>query len=373
MQLLSSGARGSAVAEVRSILAGLGLLRNTDPDFRELFDDSAERAVLAFQQNRGLSVDGIVGAQTYRALTDARWRLGDRVLLQTATHPQRGDDVETLQNQLTELGYDLGRVDGVFGRRSDQALRAFQRDSGLVSDGICATLTLRALSQLGRRVVGGRPDFLRDMAAVADAGPNLLGKRVVVDPSHGGVDHGIEIDGISESDIVWDLAARLEGRLNAVGVTTWLTRGPDNTSTDEQRAQFANNQRADLVISLHLESSPSPLQNGVATYYYGNARTGSVLGEQLSELVQKEIVARTSMLNARSHAKTWDLLRLTRMPAVWVEVGYLSSPLDRARLVDPVFRDVVAEAILVAVQRLYLPAESDPPTGVMRMPATSDS
>jgi N-acetylmuramoyl-L-alanine amidase len=57
------------------------------------------------------------------------------------------------------------------------------------------------------------------------------------------------------------------------------------------------------------------------------------------------------------------------MAAVRVELGYLTSATDRARLRDPHFRDVVAEGLLVAVQRLYLPSADDPPTGVMRIPA----
>ena len=359
------------MAEIRGILAGLGLLNNTDRARAAEFDAPTERAVRAFQQARGLSADGIVGADTYRALNAARWRPGDRVLIHNATALLRGDDVEELQTRLLELGYDPGRTDGIFGRRTEAAVRAFQRDSGLVPDGICASLTMRALGQLGRRIVGGRPQLLRDMVAVADSGPSLFGKRIVVDPSRGGGDPGAVGGGTSEADLMWDLASRLEGRLSAVGVTTWLTRGPNNTSTMEQRAQFANNQRADLVLSLHLDSAPSPRPNGVATYYYGGTETSSTLGERLADLVQREIVARTSMLDARIHAKTWELLRLTRMPAVWVEVGYLSSPVDRANILDPVFRDVVAEAILVAVQRLYLPADADPPTGVMRIPAES--
>jgi len=64
-----------------------------------------------------------------------------------------------------------------------------------------------------------------------------------------------------------------------------------------------------------------------------------------------------------------ELLRLTRMPTVRVELGYLSSPIDRPLLVDPRFRDTVAEGLLVAVQRLYLPLSDDFPTGVMRIPA----
>jgi N-acetylmuramoyl-L-alanine amidase len=54
---------------------------------------------------------------------------------------------------------------------------------------------------------------------------------------------------------------------------------------------------------------------------------------------------------------------MTRMPAVCVAVGHLTSPVDRRRLIDPSFRELVVEAVLAAVQRMYLPAESDVPTG----------
>jgi len=84
--------------------------------------------------------------------------------------------------------------------------------------------------------------------------------------------------------------------------------------------------------------------------------------------VQREIVARTGLQNCRSQGKTWTLLRLTRMPAVRVELGHLSHPGDAARLADPSFRDDVAEGLLVAVQRLYLPPDRDPPTGLLRLP-----
>ena len=67
------------------------------------------------------------------------------------------------------------------------------------------------------------------------------------------------------------------------------------------------------------------------------------------------------------HGKTWELLRLTRMPAVRLELGHVTHAGDAARLADPAFRDTVAEAVLVGVQRLYLPADLDPPTGVLRL------
>jgi N-acetylmuramoyl-L-alanine amidase len=369
MQQLRRGDSGSAVAEVRGMLATLGLLGNTDPGTAEVFDEDTELAVRHFQQRRGLSVDGLVGPETYAALIDAHWSLGDRVLAHHSGQPMRGDDVTALQTRLMELGYNV-RSDGIFGPTTAEATRMFQRDYGLVPDGICGPGTLRALRQLGRRVVGGSPQMLRESAAVAAAGPSLLGKRVLIDPGHGGGDPGTVHGELTEADLAWDMAHRLEGRLTALGVQSWLTRGPHNGSCDEERAAFANAVAADLLLSLHIDGSRSAKANGIAAYYYGGASV-STIGERLADLARRELVARTGLLDCRTHAKTWTLLRMTRMPAVRVEVGYLTSPIDRARLLDPLFRDTVAEGLLVAIQRLYLPKADDPPTGMLRMPITA--
>ena len=367
MQSLRRGVTGSAVVEVRRMLASLGLLDNTDPRREDEFDEATELAVRHFQQRRAISVDGVVGAETFTALTGAHWQLGDRVLAHQPGQVLTGDDVGALQQQLLELGYHIPRADGVFGPTTAEALRSFQRDYGLVADGICGLTTLRALRQLGRRVVGGSPQLLREMVAVAASGPNLLGKRIVIDPGHGGEDRGVEHDGATEAELVWDLATRLEGRLTALGVRTLLTRGPANSRTDDERAALANEAGADLVLSLHVDGFASPLANGLATYYYGTEGASSTMGERLADLVRREVVARTGLTDGRTHGKAWALLRMTRMPAVRVELGYLTSPIDRPRLLDPLFRDTVAEGLLVAVQRLYLSSADDPPTGVMQI------
>ncbi len=386
MQMFRRGDTGPAVEEVRATLTALGLLEQPWLLSREaeVFDEATDRAVRAFQQRRGVTVDGLVGPETYAALQAARLSLGDRILLHVPGRLLGGDDVAALQERLLELGFDAGRVDSQFGSRTEQALVRFQREYGLVSDGVCGPATLRALKQLGRLVTGGRPQAMRESEALHRSGVSLAGKVVVLDPGHGGSDPGATGHGLQEAALVMDLAARLEGRLTAVGVQTLLTRGPDSCPDDADRAGLANGARADLVLSLHVDRADSPACHGVATYHYGTVPSGravagtggsgsgtgvtSTVGERLAGLVQRELVARTDLLDCRTHAKSWSLLRLTSMPTVRVELGHVSNAGDAARLDDPAFRDTVAEALLVAVQRLFLPKDLDPPTGIMHLP-----
>ncbi|WP_019870188.1 N-acetylmuramoyl-L-alanine amidase [Salinispora oceanensis] len=369
MRPIRPGDRGPAVTEIRKVLAGLDLLVPAAPDSDE-FDARTERAVRAFQQSRGLSVDGRVGTETWQALDAARWRLGARSLYHSVPEPLIGEDIRSLQERLLEMGYDVGRADAIYGVRTARALAQFQREVGLVPDGTCGPHTVNSLRRLGRKVVGGRPQWLRESDAIRQSGPTLVGRMVVIDPGHGGSDPGVSVpEGQlhwTEADLVHDLASRLEGRLAAAGVRVQLTRGPAQRDhlPDVDRAALANSLGADVFISLHLDGHVNPAADGVATYHYGTDNgVTSTTGERLAGLVQREIVARTGLRDCRSHAKAWDLLRLTRMPAVRVEVGYLTSPGDRSRLVEPRFRDRVVEAIVAAIQRMYYPIEQDVPTG----------
>jgi len=368
MQVLRRGDVGPAVAEIRRTLVTLGLLSSddagNDPRRSQSFDADTEHAVRTFQQRRGLITDGLVGPATYASLRAATYQLGDRPLSFVVSHPLSGDDVSMLQERLLELGYDAGRPNGLFGRQIELALRDFQRDYGLTVDGICGAETIRALRQLKPKVRGGRPVFLREQEQVRRAGPRLRGKRIVIDPGHGGRDRGVVVGSLSEADLVWNLASRLEGRMQATGMEALLSRGPNQCPPESERARFANDAGADLILSLHIDANSSPHARGVASFHFGTG-TGitSTVGETLAGFIQREIVARTGMPDCRSHPRTWDILRSTRCTAVRVEVGYLTNAQDRALLSDPEFRDTVAEAILVAVKRLYLLGKNDQPTG----------
>ena len=329
----------------------------------------SEEEIRSFQQSRGLTVTGIINDVTARALEEARWKLGDRSLYLQEPPLMRGDDVAALQARLTEMGFDCGRVDGIYGELTSGAVKEFQKSVGIAVDGQCGPATVIALIRLTKIVSGGTPSQLRESASQKNRGPALANKVIVLDPSLGGKDKGNVANNVIESEIVYDIAQRVEGRLLALGASVFLTRGANNSPSEAERITFSNQREADLMISLHVDSHPNPDAHGVATYFYGSDAHGihSIVGERFASLVQREICARTDLLNCRTHAMTWDLLRLTKAPVVRIDLGYASNAGDASRLARPDFRDVIAESLLIAIQRLYLSTEDDAKTGTLRI------
>jgi len=315
--------------------------------------------IRSFQQARGLHVTGELTPETLRAIEESRWKLGDRSLYLQNSPLMHGDDVAALQSRLTEMGFNCGRVDGIVGEVTESAVKDFQKSVGVKVDGKCGPATIIALLRLTKIVSGGTPSALRESAVQKNRGPALANKVIVIDPSSEEY----------EREIVYDIAQRIEGRLLALGASVFLTRGAHNNPSESERISFTNESVADLLISLHVDHHTNASARGVATFFYGSDQHGvhSIVGERFASLVQREICARTDFLNCRTHAKTWDSLRLTKAPAVRVDLGYATNASDIERLARPDFRDTLAESFIIAIQRLYLAAEDDAKTGTLRI------
>ncbi|GGG81914.1 N-acetylmuramoyl-L-alanine amidase [Corynebacterium pelargi] len=380
--ILRVGDRSARVAEVRDALARLGFLQGTSrkvssskgqtfTEEEKLFDEPLAEALKAFQQARGIIASGIINDPTLRVLREASYALGSRVLSFQPNNLFVGDDVLQLQQQLQELGFYTDRLDGRFGEQTHASLMNYQMNYGLQVDGICGPDTIRAFGLLGRRITGGSPQQLRERERVRESGPRLAGKRVVIDPALGGSNRGQVVKGrfgeISEEELIWDLATRVEGRMIAAGMETIISRPRQDDPSQTSRAEIANAFDADLMICLQADRYQNEKASGCASFYFGSEMgSNSLIGELLSGFIQREIVARTSLINCGNHARTWDLLRVTQMPTVEVVVGYLTNPEDVKILTDPAARDAIAEAIVVAVKRLYLQEQDDQPTGTFR-------
>lgn len=347
---IRSSDRGDAVRDLQSRLQRAG---SDGLVVDGHFGPATLEAVRAFQRARGLGADGIVGRETWRALTEAGFHLGDRLLWQ-ASAAMRGDDVRELQHRLNRLGFDADQEDGIFGPLARAAVEEFQRNVGLAVDGLAGPATIAALRRLHRgHQSGGVGVRARQREALRQlTGRGVVGARVLLDPTRGGDDQGRDgPGGAHEADLTWEIVRRLEGRLGARGASVALTRGPRNGPPASDRARTANELDVDLVLSVGVNAHHSPAASGSASYYFGSPSFTSEPGLLLAQRVRDALADDGWLPDCGVHPMTWPLLRETRMPTVVVEPGFLTSPRDAAALMDPARLDRLAGALAGAVVR----------------------
>lgn len=350
MQLIRRGDRSPSVVDLQTRLERLGFV--ISPGERGVFGESTERAVQAFQQQRGADVDGVVGPQTWRELTESSWRLGDRAL-RVQQPAIRGDDVRDLQLRLNSLGFSVGKEDGLFGAETAGGLRKFQRNLAIREDGIAGRETVAALNRLRlvtRRGLGARIHERETRRALP---PGVSGKKIAIDPGHGGDDLGARgPSGELEAELVFHLSVLVAKVLEEKGAVTILTRGPLGGLADGERATLANDFGADLFISIHLNSHTSELAAGAATYFFEHGGVASEPGEHLAELIRSSLVS-VGRVDCRSHGKGYSVLRDTTMAAVVVEPSFVTNPEEAKLCADPKGADLLARAIASAIERYF--------------------
>jgi len=167
---------------------------------------------------------------------------------------------------------------------------------------------------------------------------------VVIDPGHGGPDPGaIGIGGIRETDVVLEVSKTVQKLLSDKGVKVRLTRKNEVDLDLPPRVSFANNTNADLFISIHANASRGKRRdiNGLETFYYRGWR-----GRLLAKRIQKHIL-RVSPGSPDRGVKQgrFYVIKNTRMPAVLVEIGFLTGRLDARRLEKTEHRKRLAYAI----------------------------
>ncbi|MEW6189075.1 MAG: N-acetylmuramoyl-L-alanine amidase [Actinomycetota bacterium] len=357
MQLIKRGSRGSEVVDIQTRLIKLGYdLGPTGVD--GIFGKYTERAVKEFQQDRGLLTDGIVGEDTWRELVEATYRLGDRLLYLRSPF-LRGDDVKQLQRWLNTLGFNAGPVDGIFGPLTEKAVREFQENVGLVSDGIVGPSTLGAFQNFKRILKSNEhADFpVREEEPPTSRGIISIfkGRRIAVDFGHGyPPDPGaVGPTGLKESEVCEDLGLRFGNLLDLLGAKVIYTRKKGEFVGLSQRANLANDFKAELFISFHVNGSTDPKAEGSSTYYFASGNHFSKRGKKLAQVIQEELVSSLERKDGRIHGKNFLVLRETRMPAVLVEPVYITNPEEEKILREEVFRQKIAVAVFDGLKRYF--------------------
>ncbi len=238
----------------------------------------------------------------------------------------------------------------------------------------------------------------------------LAVRKIAIDPGHGGAAVGTQAaSGLYEKDMTLDIAHRLERLLVASSFEVVMTRADDRAVSLRDRARIANEARADLFVSIHLNWIADGNTRGVETYYlgptddpelnrlaalenrdsgyavadfrrlldqvYADARQGS--SRRLAESIDSSLFRALSSLPvhlsspgragiADRGVKTAPFLVLvsTEMPAVLAEVSCLSDETEAELLTRPLYRQYIAEALARGVRRYALAAESAPEKGI---------
>jgi N-acetylmuramoyl-L-alanine amidase len=283
---IARGDSGEAVRDLQHRLATLGY----DPGETGTFGEGTEAAVVAFQVDRRLRVDGICGRQTWSSLVEAGYALGDR-LLYHRTPMLRGDDVVALQYRLNALGFDAGREDGLFGPNTLAALLEFQRNAGVAADGICGPASVAALERLSR-FAGGSVAALRERETLREGIRQLAGRRVYL-----AVEPGL------------DALGELVGKgLGDAGADVLVDGGGQD---DSVVAAEANAYKAELFFGLRFGDMP-----GCTCDYFATRSFRSEAGFRVAGCVQAELASALDCTSEPPRGRAYAVLRETRMPAV---------------------------------------------------------
>lgn len=274
------------------------------------FDSSTAAAVADFQASRGLSVDGICGPHTWTALQEANWSLGDRNLY--LNQPMlRGDDVAELQLRLGSLGFDAGRVDGIFGPDTAGAVEEFQLNSGLVVDAVCGVATRGALVRMSARVTPATVAVVRERAKLQRTPRRLTEQHII----------------IASTSIMAAVAGELATGLRRSGaVVSEVCDWPEAKRVDE-----ANRLEVDVYLGL-LPSEEAACR----VAYFATEGFVSPGGQRLASILGQRLPAALGIDSADVKGMRLPVLRHTRMTAVQCLIGPAGlvqarlSPLARA-------------------------------------------
>jgi N-acetylmuramoyl-L-alanine amidase len=338
VRIYREGDTGPEILDIQQRLTDLG--HELPAGERGTFGMGTDAAVRAFQAERHLRVDGLVGPDTWGQLVEAGFRLGDRTLYVHGPY-LRGDDVRTLQRKLDALGFDPGKLDGMYGPATEGAVRDFQRNVGDEPDGVAGLHTLAVLERmrplddvLGRGLV-------RETEQLRAIQGKVRGAAIAIDAGGG--------SSSEPGDVRQALARALAAELLRIGAEPHVIHVGDGDASS--RAAEANGMGAAAVVSLHLGEG-SPESSGPTCSYFGSQITYSPAGRHLAEMILEELELERGV-RGRLQRLSIAMLRETKMPAVQVEALVPANEAEAALLQAPEAVVGIGRAIGEGVRRFF--------------------
>lgn len=171
---------------------------------------------------------------------------------------------------------------------------------------------------------------------------------VVIDPGHGGKDNGATgVDGSYEKEFTLSLGKKIQSLLNEEPeINVLMTRDDDRFISQKslERPEFANENEADLYLSLHQDSFDDPDVSGTESFYYDDDSL------DVAEIIQKHVVDTTGFNDRGVKRENLFVLRDSDMPSVLIEVGYLTNPDEQEKMNSDNFQEQIAQSIVDGIE-----------------------
>jgi len=306
MRLYRVGDEGPAVRDIQDRLAALGFEPGADE--RAQFGDGTAAAVTEFQKAKGLDVDGIVGPDTWRSLYEAGYRLGDRLLFMR--RPMiRGEDVAELQSRLNSLGFDSGKVDGIFGPNTEAAVIDFQHNRHLAEDGKVGPEVVTEIHLVTRGEMRESRQTIREQEWLRLLPGTMAGARIFLDA---------DCRDPEESSLAWEAASAAALAIQDAGGLPMMSRSNDILLPERVRARRANRMGSDLIVVFRLNREGED-----CVFFFASEHSSSRAGEALANAIALSV-------GARVEGRASAMLKETRAPAAVVALRTLDEKTGQA-------------------------------------------
>jgi len=344
------GASGPEIQEIKLDLMNLGFADHWNYP-NDNYGPGTVEVVRSFQSYYGLAVNGIIDSNTAAKI--------DSVLNSPYQLGASGSEVQEIKLDLMTLGFadHWNYPNDNYGPGTVEVVEDFQSAYNLAVSGIVDEVTLANIIQ-----------------AIEDYNNRKI--TVYLDPGHGGTDTGAYYGGVAEREINLEVSKKVSNQLTDLGYEVIMSRNSQSNSYHSDsnddiyaRPEKANELDADIYVSVHHNAMPGNSSvSGIETYYYGPSSNYPPLPEntgshtdperlnkslELATLIQDELIEASGANDRGVKRGAFVVVRETKMPAVLLELGYMSNPAELNRVTSDSYQNILADAVVRGINQYF--------------------
>lgn len=315
------GDRHQDIIQMKKDLTKLGF---GNMNINNLYGSFTAKRVNQFQEYFNLKADGIADKTTQNKLSS-----NANTSLQEG---KRNSKTLQLKKDLSKVGFGGMNINDLYGSYTAKRVKDFQKEYGLKVNGIADEVTLAKITSLA-----------------ADASKK---KVIYLDAGHGGSDPGASGNGLKEKDLTLDIAKRTKKQLEAMGYKVIMSRTTDSFPELSERTNEANKAKADIFVSIHINSCGGCGATGIETWKYNQGPKPNE-SNKLASNIQNEVIKSTKSRDRGVKDTNLHVNRESKMPSALVELGFIDTKADADKLKTASFKNKAAKGIANGIKKFF--------------------